>query len=49
MEIGDKVKWKTANGTRYGVIIRKCGSAWFVRLVNRKCIIAEEESLTLIR
>lgn len=45
MKEGDRVKWMTANGIRYGILVARCDLGWLVRLDNDKCIIADTNSL----
>ena len=47
MNVGDKVTWTTANGLREGVVEKIDERGALVRLANGKCILAEEDSLTV--
>lgn len=48
MDYGDRVRWTTANGTRYGSVCGRHPLGYVVRTADGRKIIATAESLTKI-
>jgi len=45
MKPGDQVTWMAVNGPKTGVIEKKRGEGYLIRLPNQKCVIAHKKSL----
>lgn len=48
MKYGERVRWTTANGTRYGSVCGRHPLGYVVRTDGGKKIVATAESLTII-